>query len=198
MKVNFIPNFIEGSTKFRGWWVVVKIGDKQNKTWFGTPSLTKFDMHYLNQRGLWLINTQKKLDKFNELYNIKLEAIKKNKLKPLVVYECPHCKQLFRTPDKHDCKKDPIKKNCFTCKYSKGWNEGRIVDVGFGPYDGPYAPSYPECVCGYDYGSCTNIEEIKSNGYNMQCKGYEQGSYVQGVYKENKRAEEEENERNII
>lgn len=45
-------------------------------------------------------------------------------MKPVTMYECPHCKKLFRTPNRHKvCKFDPARKNCFSCKHNKGFNE---------------------------------------------------------------------------
>ena len=38
-------------------------------------------------------------------------------LKPIQMYECKHCKKLFKTPDKHNCRRDPDKTNCYSCEY---------------------------------------------------------------------------------
>lgn len=38
-------------------------------------------------------------------------------LKPVTMYQCQHCKKLFKTPNKHDCRRDPDKTNCYTCKH---------------------------------------------------------------------------------
>jgi hypothetical protein len=38
-------------------------------------------------------------------------------VKPVTMYECPHCEKLFKTPNKHNCKRDPAKTNCYSCEY---------------------------------------------------------------------------------
>ena len=55
-------------------------------------------------------------------------------------YNCDTCGKDFKTPNRHKCKFDPNLKNCFTCKRLKEWNQGGIIDVGFGPYNGPCEP----------------------------------------------------------
>lgn len=37
-------------------------------------------------------------------------------MKHVQMYECQHCKKLFKTPDKHNCRRDPDKTNCYSCK----------------------------------------------------------------------------------
>ena len=44
-------------------------------------------------------------------------------MKEVTRYQCEFCKKDFKTPDRHQCKKDPALKNCFTCKHLKGWLE---------------------------------------------------------------------------
>ena len=93
-------------------------------------------------------------------------------MKKVIRYECPYCKKVFKTPDKHQCKKNPKLKNCFTCKYLKGWLESEDgTDTGFGFYRDP---NYPDCAAGVDG---WDIESIKSVGYNMQCSDWEVGKY---------------------
>ena len=36
-------------------------------------------------------------------------------MKPVTRYECSYCKNLFKTPDKHHCKMDPVYGNCYAC-----------------------------------------------------------------------------------
>lgn len=106
-------------------------------------------------------------------------------MKQLTVWQCEHCKQLFRTPNRHDCKKDPEKKNCFSCKWLDGWTR---------PENAPYTP-YHECdqptpicknpdVCRSVCMEEWDLEEIKRIKYNMQCKGYCKGEYYKDVYKD--------------
>ena len=91
---------------------------------------------------------------------------------PITVWKCTNCNKLFRTPNRHYCKKNPELKNCFTCKHLKGWNQET--------YDGyaRSAPPEPDCaVCppyeDYEW----NIETIKRADYNMQCSFWEEGKY---------------------
>ncbi len=41
-------------------------------------------------------------------------------MKSVTRYECQHCKKLFHTPDKHNCRRDPDKTNCYSCEHWKG------------------------------------------------------------------------------
>ena len=93
-------------------------------------------------------------------------------MKPLTVYECEHCKQLFKTPNRHQCKKNPKLKNCYTCKHLKGWQDGERDDY-------LYNPPYPACEI-EDCGSDWDLEIIKVCNYDMQCKHWEQGQYDRG------------------
>ena len=36
-------------------------------------------------------------------------------MKQVIRYECPFCKKIFKTPNRHNCKRNPIHRNCFTC-----------------------------------------------------------------------------------
>lgn len=38
-------------------------------------------------------------------------------LKPVTMYECQHCKKLFKTSDRHVCRRDPDYTNCYTCEH---------------------------------------------------------------------------------
>lgn len=96
-------------------------------------------------------------------------------MKKVTRYQCGFCKKDFKTPDRHYCKFDPELKNCFTCKHLKGWHEGEIVNVGFGPYNGPSEPNYPDCAVDCDG---WDIEAIKGCNYNMQCSGWAEGRKV--------------------
>ena len=35
--------------------------------------------------------------------------------KSLTMYECQHCKKFFKTSNRHNCRKDPEKTNCYSC-----------------------------------------------------------------------------------
>lgn len=85
-------------------------------------------------------------------------------LKMVTRYECPYCKKVFKTPDRHYCKKNPELRNCFTCKHLRDWFKGDYPE-----------PNYPDCAAGEDG---WNIEDIKSCNYNMQCSLWEEGEYI--------------------
>jgi len=88
-------------------------------------------------------------------------------MKKIEVYECEYCKKLFRTPNRHDCKFNPAKRNCFSCGNLKGWLESVDgVDTGMGILRDP---NFPDCEAGIDG---WDIEDIKSVNYNMQCEGW--------------------------
>lgn len=38
-------------------------------------------------------------------------------LKPITMYQCQHCKKLFKAPDKHNCRRDPDYTNCYSCEH---------------------------------------------------------------------------------
>ena len=108
-------------------------------------------------------------------------------MKELTVWECQYCKQLFKTENRHDCKKDPDKKNCFSCKWLNGWKEPEIIDyidVGIGTIEVSEInmicknPEEEKCMVDYD------LESIKQINYNMQCEGYCKGEYYEDVYVE--------------
>lgn len=90
-------------------------------------------------------------------------------MKQITVWKCNWCNNLFRTPNRHFCKKNPALKNCFTCKHLKGWNSDRAVCGDESPVPDCAAISIDE----YDW----NIEEIKRANYNMQCEQWEEGKY---------------------
>lgn len=88
-------------------------------------------------------------------------------MKEVTRYQCEFCNKDFKTPNKHQCKKNPELKNCFTCKNLKGWDKDYIINE--------YTETpYPDCAADVD--GC-DIEDIKSCNYNMQCDKWEQGKY---------------------
>lgn len=92
-------------------------------------------------------------------------------MKEVTRYECQYCKKDFKTPNRHECKFNPVLKNCFTCKYLKCWDDGEDYSEG---YDYNREPNFPNCVAGVDG---WDIENIKQCGYNMQCDKWEEGKY---------------------
>lgn len=93
-------------------------------------------------------------------------------MKEVIRYQCEFCKKDFKTPNRHYCKMNPKLKNCFTCKFLKGWtNDSSDYDIG------TPAP-YPECMADEDPSwNDWNLETIKEVNYDMQCEKWEQGKY---------------------
>jgi len=83
-------------------------------------------------------------------------------MKKVTRYQCEFCGKEFRTPDRHECKKNPTLKNCFSCKLLRGWHEER--------YD-TWIEIYPDCEKGMDGWT---LEDIKSANYNMRCEFWEE------------------------
>jgi hypothetical protein len=69
-------------------------------------------------------------------------------MKQVIRYECPFCKKIFKTPDRHSCKHNPAHRNCLTC----GKLEKFDIDEGQFDCEGrcEIAPSImPECSYRY-------------------------------------------------
>ena len=95
-------------------------------------------------------------------------------MKTITVYECPYCKKLFRTPDKHNCKRDPEKKNCFSCSHLQRFAD----DCQQATYD---EPGYRNCnpVCWYSEHYERETEDIidfmyhKNPRWSLDCPSWE-------------------------
>lgn len=88
-----------------------------------------------------------------------------------VKYECKYCHKLFATT-KHDCKWNPKKKNCLTCKHCIGFDKGKgdIYDsetLGFLEHQSSYF------LCDEGLGDFGELELIHGNNWNGFCDGYE-------------------------
>ncbi len=87
-------------------------------------------------------------------------------MKEVTRYQCQYCKKDFKTSNRHSCKRDPAKRNCYTCQNNKGWEE----DEGI----------YPGC----DYAIAEGISALylyEKLNYDLQCEHYkqlEEGYYV--------------------
>ena len=90
-------------------------------------------------------------------------------MKPIQMYECQHCKKLFKTPNKHNCRRDPDKTNCYTCEhwghqfycaFNNGIREVQIWD----PSDACKATetSYDDCA----------FELMRANNWKLDCPAY--------------------------
>jgi len=86
-------------------------------------------------------------------------------MKAITVYQCEYCKKLFKTPNRHKCKKNPKLKNCFSCRHLDGWKEGEYWGE-----NGFYPPA-PNCKAEPDHD--WDIETINRLDYNMQCEYWE-------------------------
>ena len=91
-------------------------------------------------------------------------------MKAVTRYQCKFCKKDFKTPDRHHCKMNPALKNCFTCKYLKGWDSDNI-------YDEYTMMPYPDCVADIDAMNDWTLDSIKSIDYDMQCEMWEEGKF---------------------
>jgi len=89
---------------------------------------------------------------------------------PVTRYVCSHCKEDFRTTTRHDCKRDPEKKNCFTCKHNNGWDR-EDVESGYGEQGyHTYPVWYVEC--GKDHER--TAPDLSRVGYKLNCPDWEQ------------------------
>lgn len=87
-------------------------------------------------------------------------------------YECKYCHKLFNTT-KHDCKWNPNKRNCLTCKHCIGFEqgEGDIYDsstLGFIEHQSSYF------LCEKDLHDFAELEAIHEDNWNGYCEDYEQ------------------------
>lgn len=86
-------------------------------------------------------------------------------MKEVIRYQCEYCSKEFKTPDRHNCKRDPAKKNCYTCQNNQGWEvdtsdefSRRII--------------YPTCELAADEG--IDAEFLYNIDYDLQCENYKQ------------------------
>lgn len=86
-------------------------------------------------------------------------------MKAVTMYECEYCKKMFRTSDKHYCKKHPKLKNCFSCKHLERFEDKREIGT-WG------VPSYRYCnpVCGHSEQYEKDTEDIIDLMYNNNPK----------------------------
>lgn len=91
-------------------------------------------------------------------------------MKPITMYECPHCKKLFKTPDKHCCRRDPAKTNCYTCKH---WGHEFYFDKSYGSSDNMTCDPKDACEKHEtSYVDCAWVE-MRGNGWYLNCPDYE-------------------------
>jgi hypothetical protein len=92
----------------------------------------------------------------------------------ITMYECPYCKKIFKTPDKHNCKRHPDKKNCFSCKHFQCFDDDyqapNYYDTGY---------RYINPVCGHSEHYEHEVEDIIDVMYHnkprwsLNCPGWE-------------------------
>lgn len=90
-------------------------------------------------------------------------------MKQVIRYQCQFCKQEFKTPNRHNCKRDPKYKNCFSCKNNKGW-ESEEFCVGEGYYE---LVIYPDCKFNSEENEIT-ASLIHQIDFDLQCEYYKQ------------------------
>jgi len=87
------------------------------------------------------------------------------------MYECQHCKKLFKTPDKHICRRDPDKTNCYTCEH---WGNRFYFDKSHWGDDEYDYTCTPEEACLKS--ETSYVEEahgiMRENGWYLNCPDY--------------------------
>lgn len=99
-------------------------------------------------------------------------------MKEVTRYECPYCEQLFKTPNKHKCKKHPDNKNCYGCKHFRCFKMDDIakeyVDVGIGTIEQRNHYAHVECAIDGQYSDDDMIFETMWNRqWKLGCKDFE-------------------------
>lgn len=90
-------------------------------------------------------------------------------MKALTMYECQHCKKLFKTPNKHICRRDTAKTNCYSCEH---WLHQFYID-----WSGEREPSCsPEQACNMHETSVVESAHglMMENGWYLECSEYKQ------------------------
>lgn len=97
-------------------------------------------------------------------------------MQAITMYECPYCKKIFKTPDKHKCKRHPELKNCFSCKHFKCFNDDYQAPDYYN-HDPGYR--YINPVCGHSEHNEHEVENIIDVMYHnkprwsLNCSGWE-------------------------
>jgi hypothetical protein len=92
-------------------------------------------------------------------------------MKPIQMYECQHCKKLFKTPNKHNCRRDPNKTNCYTCEH---WGHQFYIDWAECYYSSKGKTCDPSDACKAtetNYGDCA-FELMRENDWKLNCPAY--------------------------
>jgi hypothetical protein len=86
-------------------------------------------------------------------------------MKPITMYECPYCKKLFKTPDKHRCRRNPELKNCYSCKH---WKHQFVIDTREEYSCEATEACSVESDCAFDA-----FYVMKNKGWLLNCPQYE-------------------------
>lgn len=93
-------------------------------------------------------------------------------MKKVTRYLCKWCGREFRTPDRHDCKWNPGKRNCLSCVHQCGTFSVE-EDAGDG-FQTAIFPYFQCDVLGKDESDSTNnLTEIHLNEWKGCCDSYE-------------------------
>lgn len=92
------------------------------------------------------------------------------KFTPVTRYVCEHCKQDFRTSNRHNCKRDPEKKNCYTCKHNNGW-ESVDNDDDYGEF-GSSTSSMLYVICAKEKDDISALD-LSQRNYVLNCNEWE-------------------------
>lgn len=94
-----------------------------------------------------------------------------NQMIPVQMYECQHCKKLFKAPDKHCCRRDPDKTNCYSCEH---WGHQFYWDKSYD--DGGNMTCEPEDACEKHETSYVDSahEIMRESGWRLNCPEYKQ------------------------
>ena len=101
-------------------------------------------------------------------------------LKPITMYQCQHCKKLFKTSNKHDCRRDPDKTNCYTCKH---WGHQFHYDKSYRD-EGEMTCEQIDACEKYETSSVEEAFLIMcERNWKLNCSEYEMGGGTTGVRK---------------
>jgi len=81
-------------------------------------------------------------------------------LRPVTLYKCQHCKKYFKTANRHDCRRDPDKTNCYTCKH---WGYQFYFDRSF-------SEDAEDMTCEPDEACMRHETSYVDDAYNIMCR----------------------------
>jgi hypothetical protein len=90
-------------------------------------------------------------------------------MKPIQMYECQHCKKLFRTSARHNCRKDPDKTNCYTCEH---WGHQFYFDKSWNHDDDMTCSEEEACKMHETSWFDSAYEIMRGTGWHLDCPNY--------------------------